>query len=504
MIWNLIILSSINCKRVMINSKENILDNNKLDISLCMIVKNEEDNLKRCLDSVSNFIEEIIIVDTGSSDDTINIAKKYGATVIYYPWNDNFSDPRNESLKYATKKWILVLDADEEITKETGRGLAELSEREDVEAFNFNILNYITAENYKLMNIHSNLKMFRNGRDYFYSGRVHELISPSILKINKNANIESSNLSILHYGYMVETRTKNLKSQRNIDLLHKELEDNPHDSFTNFNLGNSYYVLAKYKEAEKHFQESIKFSNIKMDFSALLFRNYCLCLVELGKYQVALNFCDYAITFYEDYPDLYFIRGEIFNVIGDLDQAESNFLKCTYFKKELVKYVTMNEISGYVSYERLMDILKREGKVKEAIKYCSLMLEDNFSMDILITLYDLLRKIGYSVSQIVEYLNNNFKLTKEEIIKMLNIKGKEFENKKMYEKAFENYIKAVEINHEDKANKVAAIKQVINIYKNFITNKIKEDKNNKVLNKKIFEIATLAKSLDVYEASERI
>src|SRR5471030_3198558 len=86
----------------------------KNQVSLCMIVKDEEEYLPRCLSSINDIVDEIIIVDTGSTDKTVDIAKKFGAKVYYFKWNNNFSEARNESLKYATKDWILILDADDE------------------------------------------------------------------------------------------------------------------------------------------------------------------------------------------------------------------------------------------------------------------------------------------------------------------------------------------------------------------------------------------------------
>src|SRR3989338_8295195 len=87
-------------------------------ISLCMIVKNEADFLEQCLNSVKEIADEIIIVDTGSTDRTKEIAKKFNAKVIEHKWNNNFSEARNISLEHATKEWILVLDADEAISRE--------------------------------------------------------------------------------------------------------------------------------------------------------------------------------------------------------------------------------------------------------------------------------------------------------------------------------------------------------------------------------------------------
>ena len=95
-------------------------------LSLCMITKNEENNLSRCLDCIKEFVDEIIIVDTGSTDKTVEIAKSYGAHIYHYDWNNDFSKARNVSLQKATKDWILVLDADEVLPYEEGLKLKNI------------------------------------------------------------------------------------------------------------------------------------------------------------------------------------------------------------------------------------------------------------------------------------------------------------------------------------------------------------------------------------------
>ena len=87
-------------------------------LSLCMIVKNEEKLLPGCLESAKDFVDEIIIVDTGSTDKTIEIAKQYNAKIYEHPWENNFSKHRNQSISYATSDWILYLDADEELANQ--------------------------------------------------------------------------------------------------------------------------------------------------------------------------------------------------------------------------------------------------------------------------------------------------------------------------------------------------------------------------------------------------
>ena len=108
-------------------------------LSVCMIVKNEEKNLPRCLESIKNLADEIIVVDTGSDDNSVEIAKSYGAKIGCFKWNNNFSDARNASLNMATKDWIFFLDADEEISKEEGIRLKNTINTTNLEPFHFRL-----------------------------------------------------------------------------------------------------------------------------------------------------------------------------------------------------------------------------------------------------------------------------------------------------------------------------------------------------------------------------
>ena len=97
--------------------------NLKTGISLCMIVKNEERSLARCINSAKSLFDQLIIIDTGSNDDTVKIAKEFDADVHHFQWCDDFAAARNESIKYAKYQWILFLDADEIIDKNSLREL---------------------------------------------------------------------------------------------------------------------------------------------------------------------------------------------------------------------------------------------------------------------------------------------------------------------------------------------------------------------------------------------
>ena len=152
-------------------AKKQDCESNSPTISLCMIVKNEEENLARCLDSARDIVDEIIIVDTGSTDRTVDIAESYGARVFYHPWEGSFSKARNYSLKYATCDWILILDADEELNKEGTPRLKEIAENNECPVVSFIIKNKYknsTQEGYAQM-----VRLFKNFSGVHYKGIVH-------------------------------------------------------------------------------------------------------------------------------------------------------------------------------------------------------------------------------------------------------------------------------------------------------------------------------------------
>jgi glycosyltransferase involved in cell wall biosynthesis len=146
-------------------------------LSLCMIVKNEEKFLPMCLESVKDYVDEIIIVDTGSTDKTVEIAGKYGAKIYNHPWENSFSKARNYSLKYATCDWILILDADEEIDKEDTHKLKDVIKENGVDIIHLHVFNR-TIEG-RNVSIHNSGRLFKNHLGFCYEGIVHNVLKHS-------------------------------------------------------------------------------------------------------------------------------------------------------------------------------------------------------------------------------------------------------------------------------------------------------------------------------------
>jgi glycosyltransferase involved in cell wall biosynthesis len=209
-------------------------------LSACMMVKNEEKNLPRCLNSIKDIVDEIVIVDTGSTDNTIQIAKDFGAKIYHHPWQDNFSLHRNQSINYATNEWVLIIDADEEVilgpnvTKESiQRDLEELEDK--YHACAVRIID--VQKEQQVMTCHS-ARIFRK-TGIHYEGIVHnapKFQPPAVLW---------KQFVMYHYGYWLSKEKMQEKFERTQALLMKQLEEMPNAYDTYFYLCQLYGQYGK-------------------------------------------------------------------------------------------------------------------------------------------------------------------------------------------------------------------------------------------------------------------
>lgn len=230
----------INLKSIYSHAETSEFKQKNPKISLSMIVKNEEKMLEGCLDSVRSFVDEIVIVDTGSSDNTVKIAQKYNAKVFHFEWNDNFSDARNFALKHANGDWILYLDADERLNNKNYSSIRNILDTasEDVGALLCTIESlHRKDDGSSEMHRGSYPRLFRN---YGYptikfTGKVHEQITPALRQLNKQ--IIESDIVIEHLGYNFDLQTIRDKTIRNYQLLIKQVNDEPTNGYAWFQLG---------------------------------------------------------------------------------------------------------------------------------------------------------------------------------------------------------------------------------------------------------------------------
>ncbi len=225
-------------------------------ITLSMIVKNEEKYLQGCLESARPYVDEIVIVDTGSSDSTIKIAKAYGAKVIDFVWTGNFSQARNESLRHSSGDWILYLDADERLID--GGQLKKLVNKNHSFAYSVLIRGKHCLPSGVVDQVNAYPRLFRKHPKVHFEGVVHEQIVPSISRLGKV--IESSEIVIEHLGYGDSVEKVFEKGKRNVELLKLQLQLHPKDDYAKYQLGNSYVVLKEYEQAESLLRSVVRSS----------------------------------------------------------------------------------------------------------------------------------------------------------------------------------------------------------------------------------------------------
>ncbi|OAA90625.1 tetratricopeptide repeat-containing glycosyltransferase family 2 protein [Clostridium ljungdahlii] len=297
------------------------------EISLCMIVKNEEKYLPACLESIKDIVDEIIIVDTGSTDKTVEIAQNYGAKVYYFKWNNNFSEARNVSLKYATKDWILIMDADDELQPKYRDNFKLLlnSKLDDNAVYFFETLNYCGDKpDDNCITINLNPRMFKNGRGFHYEGEIHnQLIYP-----HNEYNAIYNAVKIYHYGYLNDNIISKNKRKRNISILNKLIEKDPGNKFNYFNLGNEYTALDDPKKALEYYYKAYENFNPNAGFSPLLLLRIVISNYNIQEYTKTLNFIDIAVKYYPKFTDVYFFKALVYKNLGRVTLQIKALKKC--------------------------------------------------------------------------------------------------------------------------------------------------------------------------------
>jgi len=217
---------------------------NKITLSVCMIVKNEADFLQECLESIKDIAYEIIIIDTGSSDETLEIAKKYTSKVYNFEWTKDFSKARNESLKYASGDWILYIDGDEKINSQSLNSLKQAINDPTKLSYLLAIKNYYESENNLESSYFYTYRLFRNFPQIKFTGQLHEQIIDSLLEVQKIEKLDfaESNILIEHFGYTkkgIKKDDKNKTKALELEVLEKNSSD------INLKLNKRIYFMIK-------------------------------------------------------------------------------------------------------------------------------------------------------------------------------------------------------------------------------------------------------------------
>lgn len=294
-------------------------------LSVCIIVKDEEEYIERCLKSVLPVADEIVVVDTGSTDRTVEIAESLGARVYHYSWDGSFANARNFSLEQATGEWILWMDADEEL-EELDYSLLEPTLRSAVENILLvKLLNYYGEDRRDPGNLFSlaHHRLFRNGKGIRFQNRIHErLIFPAGGDAEQAIRTEVLPVRIHHDGYLDKNVTRKSKHERNLKMLLLEKEEEANHSWIDYHMASEYYRIRDFKQAFHHVNQSIRhfLADQQLPPSMTYLLKYAI-LVETGSFNGALEGIHRALAIYPEYIDLHFYKGVI--LLGQSKYAEA-------------------------------------------------------------------------------------------------------------------------------------------------------------------------------------
>ncbi|RMF02891.1 MAG: glycosyltransferase [Chloroflexi bacterium] len=244
-------------------------------VSLCMIVRNEEANLADCIRSAGDFAAEVIVVDTGSTDRTVEIAKSLGARVKHFEWVDDFAAARNESMKDAQGDWIFYLDADDRLSPEEVTRLKNVVASGLADAYRCRVVSHV-ADAGQSLNIVYHTRLFRNHRNVWFSGAVHENITAAILR--QGMTVAQTNVTIQHVGYAGGPEVLRQKARRNGQILQRAIGRHPDDLKLRYYLGVSLYQLADYRAAIGQFEAVIAHPPPTLNRDSQLYKAYLLLI----------------------------------------------------------------------------------------------------------------------------------------------------------------------------------------------------------------------------------
>ena len=388
----------------------------KIKISQCMIVKNEEQDIRRALSWGKGIVSEQIVVDTGSTDNTVQIAEEMGAKVFHFEWCDDFSAAKNYAIEQASGDWIAFLDADEYFSEQDARkipGLLKKIENASLKSGRIHLVRTALVDlndDGEIFSVGQQDRIFRNMKGLRYKNRVHEVICFSSGQLPRCITVD---LSIMHTGYRQSISAE--KGNRNIALLKKSVEEDPENYDLWTYLGESYAGSNQAEEAIESMEHVIEHiaqnnaSQIAASQNATLNISEDRLLTAFAVWFSAVSFLpDTAVASYEEqarryydvflqtgklFPDVEFYMGRFLIRIGKQDEAVK-FLELALEKLEQYKGSASLRLSGRLDfvYNLLRLCYAQRGDAAKCVYYGTLSLRVNrYQEDTLTALTSLLQ-----------------------------------------------------------------------------------------------------------------
>jgi glycosyltransferase involved in cell wall biosynthesis len=295
----------------------------EIEISLCMIVRNEEPRIAACLNSVRPYVGEMIVVDTGSTDRTREIARECGARLFEMPWPDSFAEARNQSIALARGRWIIWLDADDVMPPACGQQLLDLVRRHPERDAAFHVQVRIPPGPGEFSEqVVDHLKLFPNRPELRFEHRIHEQILPSIRRAG--LQVFFTDLYVVHQNYDRSPEGQATKRQRDFPLLELDLRDHPDHPFTLYNLGMSHLqAMKEYEVAAHYLQRSLALSHPNDSIVRKAFAMLTSSHLGLADLDAAIGANERGRGYHPDDAELLFQAGQVYQNLGRFEEART-------------------------------------------------------------------------------------------------------------------------------------------------------------------------------------
>jgi glycosyltransferase involved in cell wall biosynthesis len=332
-------------------------------VALAMIVRNEEAYLPACLERARNAVDEVVIVDTGSRDRTVEIARRYTSKVYHYPWQDDFAAARNYALEHVDSEWVLCLDADELLDTTDGDLRSLVADAGGCEAF-FLPLHNLTGETSGDFQRFPVLRLFRNRPEYRFRGPIHEQV---ILERRETVGVATAPV-IWHRP--LSGRERRRKRGRNLGLLRRALAADPDNPFLLYYLGVEWLGLGRAARALPCFERVRReLTDGHLLFRAPAVRYLVACLRALERYDEALCVCLEESLRYPEYTDLFFDGGVLFEEKGEYEVAIKWFQEALNCGRPPLLFAHTNGTEGFLSLYHLGYCHEKLGRTQKAREF---------------------------------------------------------------------------------------------------------------------------------------
>lgn len=347
------------------------------EVTVCMIVFNEEKYIAKSISSVKPYVNEVIVVDHFSTDNTLKIAKDMGARVISREWDSNFSEARNYCIGFAENPFILIMDADEEMVS---------SKAQLEQTCNYLWNHQDTAARIEIQSVTSQntistswiTRLFPNNPNFKYHGRIHE----QLLFSEKEPKFVNSTIKFNHFGYLPNQINDKNKIKRNLELLLIECNESPNNAYLLFQIGRSYEMMQDWHHAINYYKLAMENIHDQPHYFSSLLYHMATTFMKSEKWNDFFEIIQLALNIYPDYTDLYYIYG--CGIIESrnpkwFDQIPNAFNACIQLgEANSTKYETVLGVGSFRAHFNLGLYYELSGINDKAIYHYSVSSEQGF------------------------------------------------------------------------------------------------------------------------------